>query len=409
MVPGRPVLGERRTVVKASIASLRGVSLAFLKLGCMAFGGPVAHLSFFQDEFVRKRKWLSESEYADLVALCQFLPGPASSQVGFAIGLKRSGILGAFAAWAAFTLPSAALMMGFALGLTAWGEFREAGWIVGLKLAAVAVVANAIWSMATKLCPDRERALIALATAALLTVMADGFLPVVAIVLGGAVGWMLFPQRIAEKGVADEKVNRSQGWPFVAVFALLLLGLPVLSQVEPSGSIAVLEGFYRAGSLVFGGGHVVLPLPGRLYCRPRLGGSGYLPRRIRGRPGPTRSVVCLHRVSWVGHLGWAWRCQRRSPGPHRNLSAVVASRPGRDSLLGPLTSAERSPSRSDGVQCRCSRPSPRRILRSNLDCGGHRSPGRLAFALIAFGLLRFASAPAWALVLASALAGPILF
>ncbi len=408
MVPGRPVLGERRTVVKASIASLRGVFLAFLKLGCMAFGGPVAHLAFFQDEFVRKRKWLSESEYADLVALCQFLPGPASSQVGFAIGLKRSGILGAFAAWAAFTLPSAALMMGFALGLTAWGEFREAGWIVGLKLAAVAVVANAIWSMATKLCPDRERALIALATAALLTVMADGFLPVVAIVLGGAVGWMLFPQRIAEKGVADEKVNRSQGWPFVAVFALLLLGLPVLSQVEPSGSIAVLEGFYRAGSLVFGGGHVVLPLldafivgqgwadrdiflagygaaqalPGPLFAF-----TGFLGSVISAGPGGVKggllALTATYLPSWLLVLGAIpyWDRLRRLKGAQAALMGSNAA------VVGLLLAAFYDPIWTVAVT----------------------SPGRLAFALIAFGLLRFASAPAWALVLASALAGPILF
>lgn len=137
------------------------IFLSFLKLGCLAFGGPVAHLGYFQEEFVRKRKWISESRYADLVALCQFLPGPASSQVGFAVGHHRGGVSGAFFAWIGFTLPSALIMIGLALGLSAAGDFRGAGWIAGLKLTAVAVVANAIWSMASKLCPDRGRALIA--------------------------------------------------------------------------------------------------------------------------------------------------------------------------------------------------------------------------------------------------------
>ena len=143
--------------------SITTIFRVFLRLGCMAFGGPVAHLGFFQEELVRKRAWLSEAEYADLVALCQFLPGPASSQVGFAIGYKRGGTRGAFAAWLGFTLPSAVIMLAFAMGLSVFGDSESAGWIAGLKLAAVAVVANAIWNMAGKLCPDRERALIALA------------------------------------------------------------------------------------------------------------------------------------------------------------------------------------------------------------------------------------------------------
>lgn len=150
---------------------LSTVFFSFLKLGCVAFGGPVAHLGYFQDEFVRKRQWISESAYADLVALCQFLPGPASSQVGFAIGYRMGGVPGALLAWLGFTLPSALLMIGFALGLSGLGDLDGAGWIAGLKLAAVAVVANAIWGMASKLCPDPSRAFIALGSAVVLLIL----------------------------------------------------------------------------------------------------------------------------------------------------------------------------------------------------------------------------------------------
>lgn len=154
-------------MMEARTSSLQ-LFFSFLKLGCISFGGPVAHLGYFQEAYVRKRKWLTEAEYGDLVALCQFLPGPASSQVGFAIGYRRGGVPGAFAAWLGFTMPSALLLIGFALGLSSLGDLRGAGWIAGLKLAAVAVVANAIWNLAAKLCPDRERALVALGSAVIL-------------------------------------------------------------------------------------------------------------------------------------------------------------------------------------------------------------------------------------------------
>ena len=394
--------------MRGSIASVREVFFTFLKLGCLAFGGPVAHLGFFQDELVRKRKWLSDAEYADLAALCQFLPGPASSQVGFAIGLKRGGMTGAFAAWVAFTLPSAALMIGFALGLTALGDFRETGWLAGLKLAAMAVVANAIWSMATKLCPDRERALIACATASLLIVLEGGFWPVVAIIAGGSVGWALFPRLVAEREITDEEVNRHPGWPFLALFVVLLVGLPIVSRVDPGGSLAVLDGFYRAGSLVFGGGHVVLPLldafvvgqgwadrdiflagygaaqalPGPLFAF-----SGFLGSVISAGPGSVAggllSLTAIYLPSWLLVLGAIpyWDRLRRLKAAQAALMGANAA------VVGLLLAAFYDPIWTVSVT----------------------SPGRLAYALVVFGLLRFTSVPVWALVLASALAGMVLF
>ena len=172
--------------------SLAELFWCFLRLGCVSFGGPVAHLGFFQTEFVQRRRWLSEADYADLVALCQFLPGAASSQVGYAIGLREGGFVGGLVAWVGFTLPSAVLMIGFALGLSQLGDVGQAGWVIGLKLAAVAVVVQAVWGMAVSLCPDWPRRLLALASAALLVATVGVLWQVVVMVRGAAVGWVLF-------------------------------------------------------------------------------------------------------------------------------------------------------------------------------------------------------------------------
>ena len=231
----------------------------FLKLGLTSFGGPIAHLGYFRDELVVRRKWTSESGYADLVALCQFLPGPASSQVGFAMGLLRGGPLGAAAAWAAFTLPSALLLVLFALGAAAFDGPIGTGLIHGLKVVAVAVVAQAVWGMAKSLTPDRERASIALA-AVLIVVFANGSVgQIAAIAAGGIAGLILCRGPGApDAGHPTFAVPKPIGLLSLALFFMLLFLLPLSASM--SQGIALFDAFYRAGSLVFGGGHVVLPL-----------------------------------------------------------------------------------------------------------------------------------------------------
>lgn len=232
---------------------------AFLKLGLSSFGGPIAHLGYLRDELVTRRKWIDEAGYADLVALCQFLPGPASSQTGFALGLLRGGPLGALAAWAAFTLPSAILMVLFAFGAAAFAGPAGLGLVHGLKVVAVAVVAQAVWGMARTLAPDRTRAAIALA-AVLIVVFAGGSLgQIAAIVMGGLAGLLACRGGTAPlAGHLQFRIPKSGGLGALAVFGLLLVLLPLAASM--SQGVALFDAFYRSGSLVFGGGHVVLPL-----------------------------------------------------------------------------------------------------------------------------------------------------
>ncbi|MCR6673351.1 chromate efflux transporter [Devosia ginsengisoli] len=237
------------------------VFLAFLKLGLTSFGGPIAHLGYFRDEIVVRRRWLGEAEYADLVALCQFLPGPASSQVGFALGLYRAGPLGALAAWAAFTLPSAALLVVFALGAAMLDGPVAQGVLHGLKLVAVAVVAQAVWGMARSLTPDRQRATIAVAAVAVTILLAGSLGQVAAILLGGLAG-LVFCRDGAGMAAPMTRfpVSRTVGLVCLGLFAVLLVGLPILAASVNAHGLDLFDAFYRAGSLVFGGGHVVLPL-----------------------------------------------------------------------------------------------------------------------------------------------------
>ena len=252
---------------------LAEVTGAFLRLGLTSFGGPVAHLGYFRNAFVDQRKWLDDREYADLVALCQMLPGPASSQVGMGLGLRRAGLPGLAAAWVTFTLPSAILLTLFALGLSAFGELGDAGWLLGLKAAAVAVVAGAVQSMAKSLTPDARRASIAGLAIVLMLVIPNSIVPpalvqVAAIVLGGVLGlvWLKRPHRgaknretPAETRVASRGARRL-GISALIAFVALLVGLPALTAVTGDATIRLIDIFYRAGALVFGGGHVVLPL-----------------------------------------------------------------------------------------------------------------------------------------------------
>lgn len=245
--------------VHAAKGSAGEVFAAFLKLGITSFGGPIAHLGYFRDELVLRRKWIGDQGYADLVALCQFLPGPASSQVGFALGLLRGGPLGAVAAWTAFTLPSAALLVLFAFGAAALDGPIGSGIVHGLKVVAVAIVAQAVWGMAKNLCPDRERASIALG-AVLIVVLLSGSLGQVAAIIAGAIAGLLLCRNhgTAITHHISFPVSRTFGTFSLVLFFILLFGLPIFAAY--SQGLAVFDSFYRAGSLVFGGGHVVLPL-----------------------------------------------------------------------------------------------------------------------------------------------------
>jgi chromate transporter len=251
--------GGQTHKVEASKAS--EVLLVFLRLGLTSFGGPVAHLGYFREEFVARRQWLNERAYADLVALCQFLPGPASSQVGLAIGLSRAGYLGALAAWTGFTLPSAVVLVVFALGVAAIGGAGGSAWLHGLKVAAVAVVAQAVLGMMRSLAPDKERATLAVAAAAIALAFPTAWGQVGAIMLGALAGITLLRTAAPSDHVSlPLAVSRTSGAAALILFFALLIGLPLLASQTANQAIALVDAFYRAGSLVFGGGHVVLPL-----------------------------------------------------------------------------------------------------------------------------------------------------
>ena len=245
--------------VAGPAGSVGEVLVAALRLGLTSFGGPIAHIGYFRREYVTRRNWLDEASFADLVALCQFLPGPASSQLGIAIGTRRAGLLGGLAAWLGFTLPSAVALT--ILGLaTVSSDLASAGWVHGLKLAAVAVVAQAVWSMARTLTPDWWRRVLAIVAAAIALVWATP-LSQVAIIAGGAlVGRLtLRPAAVASEVGEASPVSRRVGVMSLAVFGALLLLLPV-ARAADGQPIALFESFFRAGALVFGGGHVLLPL-----------------------------------------------------------------------------------------------------------------------------------------------------
>lgn len=237
------------------------VFLIFLRLGLTSFGGPIAHLGYFRDEFVTRRQWLTERSYADLVALCQFLPGPASSQVGIALGLSRSGYAGALAAWAGFTLPSAIALILFALGIASYGDAMPSGVLHGLKVVAVAVVAQAVWGMTRSLCPDAPRITIMAAATCFVLLVPSAWGQVGVIAIAAFIGLLLFkPQPGAAHDPLPIAIRRRVGLFWLTLFFALLMGLPLLTATFPNQTLSMVDAFYRAGSLVFGGGHVVLPL-----------------------------------------------------------------------------------------------------------------------------------------------------
>ena len=266
MLPTSPVPEEEQsTEVDAQPGKPEGSFLevlgVFTKLGLTSFGGPVAHLGYFRQEMVARRKWVDEAAYADLIALCQFLPGPSSSQMGIALGITRTGLWGGLAAWLGFTLPSAVLLTFFAYATTLLKGAMQSGWLHGLLIVAVAVVAQAVWGMATTLCPDRPRATMALLAAIVILLWPLAIVQIAIIVLAGVVGWRILRGTPGEKPKPLPLVlPRRLAIACWAAFFALLLGLPLLRQVTQNQGIALFDTFFRVGSLVFGGGHVVLPL-----------------------------------------------------------------------------------------------------------------------------------------------------
>jgi chromate transporter len=306
---------ELSCMAEKSAGTVAEIFAAFLKLGLTSFGGPIAHLGYFRTEFVERRRWLNESSYADIVALCQFLPGPASSQVGFTLGILRgNGLLGGLAAWFAFTMPSAIILFAFALGATAFtGPFAE-GVLHGLKLVAVAVVAQAIWGMANSLTPDRARAAIALVAVAIVVFIGGPFGQIGAIALGAIAGlWLCRGDGPAPAGHLGFSVSRRHSAVALVLFAVLFLVTPLVAARTGSQGLALFDAFYRSGALVFGGGHVVLPLlqaevvtPGWVSNADFLAGYGM----AQAVPGPLFTFA-----AYLGAIG---------PAPNGLAGAVIA-------------------------------------------------------------------------------------
>lgn len=311
-------MSQDATAATAVRGSVLEVLLAFLRLGCTSFGGPVAHIGYFRSEFVERRRWLPESGFADLVALCQFMPGPASSQLGMAIGLLRAGPLGMFAAWVGFTLPSALAMLAFAYGVAALGDVSNAAWLKGLKLVAVAVVAQAVWGMARSLAPDRPRATLAVLAALIALAVPSSLGQIAAIVAGAAAGLAALPQPQADTGrdhmPLGISLHRGVAAATLVMFFLLLLFLSPIAATLASQALRLFDAFYRAGALVFGGGHVVLPLlqaavvpNGWVTNDAFLAGYG----AAQAVPGPL--------FTFAAYLGAALR-----PAPNGALGALIA-------------------------------------------------------------------------------------
>lgn len=428
------------------------VAAVFSRLGCLSFGGPIAHLGYFHAELVARRRWLDDARYADLVALCQFLPGPASSQVVFALGLHRAGLLGALVASLCFTLPSALIMIALAYGVAHVEDLEHAGWLHGLKLAAVAVVAQAVRAMGTKLCPDRTRVSISVVSAALLLVGSGALAQIGVIAFGAFVGFLLYrgsadvtassalierdsreatgapsvlierdspeatgassvptepsPSRGLSDSVASKRVPRG-ALAALVTFAALLVLLPMLASTTRSTDVArevaAFDSFYRSGALVFGGGHVVLPLlreelvPSGWLTDDRFlagyGGAQALPGPVFAfaaflgaamEPGPSwaRGFLCLFAIflpAWllIGGTLPFWQRLRAGRGARAALAGANAA------VVGVLLAALYDPVFVEAVL----------------------SPLDLAVALVAYLLLEHWKAPPWTVVAASAVAG----
>jgi chromate transporter len=378
-----------------------------LRLGLTSFGGPVAHLGYFRAEYVTRRKWIDEARYADLVALCQFLPGPASSQVGIAVGINRAGLIGGLAAWCGFTLPSAVALVAFAYGMRGI-SVDQAGWLHGLKVVAVAVVAQAVWGMAANLGADRARASVMILSAIAVLTSRTATAQILVILAAGLIGWALLGSPGSSSTTRiHAPVSRTVGICALALFAVLLVALPVARGIVPSQTLAVFDSFFRAGSLVFGGGHVVLPLlqaevvpPGWVSNEEFLAGYG----AAQAVPGPLFTFAAY--VGAVMHQppnGWTgaglalgavflpsfllvvgalpfWEILRQRTGFQAALRGINAA------VVGLLLAALYDPVWTSAIT----------------------GPADFALALIAFGLLMFWRIPAWAVVIVAAVGGALI-
>ena len=380
----------------------------FLRLGLTSFGGPIAHLGYYRTEFVAHRKWLDEKTYADLVALSQFLPGPASTKIGIAVGFFRAGYAGALIAWAGFTLPSAIALVLFAYGMGMFGDALGSGWLHGLKVVAVAVVAQAVLGMMRSLAPDRERATVAVVAAAIVLAFPTAWGQIGAIIFGLVAGvTVLHINAPADHVSLPLQVGRTTGAVLLAVFVGILVGLPLLIAVVPNHSLELFEAFYRAGSLVFGGGHVVLPLlqasvvpPGWVSNDAFLAGYGaaqavpgplftfsaYLGAVMGPQPngwlGATLCLVAMFLPSFfltIGALPF-WDELRRRPGAQSALRGVNAA------VVGLLLAALYNPVWTSGIT----------------------GPYDFALAVAAFLLLFMWQLPPWLVVVLSAIGGAVI-
>ncbi|MBI1943466.1 MAG: chromate efflux transporter [Betaproteobacteria bacterium] len=386
---------------------LPGIFWIFLRLGSTSFGGPIAHLGYYREEFVARRRWLDDEAYADLVALCQFTPGPASSKIGIALGASQAGVAGSVAAWLGFTLPSALVMIAFGYGLQVTAGAAEAGWLHGLKIAAVAVVAQAVWSMGRSLCPDRLRASFAILAALLVLVWPSALSQIAAIVAGGIAGWRLLPGATTPaSGHLHFQVSRTLGWGAWILFFSLLALLPLAAQTTGNHAVALFDSFYRAGSLVFGGGHVVLPMlraevvpPGWVSDGDFLAGYGmaqavpgplftfaaYLGTVAKGEPsgwlGGTLALVAIFLPGFLLALAPLpfWNVLRVKPAIRSVMSGINAT------VVGILLAALYDPIFTSAV----------------------RGPADFAVALAAFGLLMFWKLPPLWVVLFAAAGGEL--
>lgn len=393
---------DSATTQAAPQGSAGEVFAVFLKLGLISFGGPIAHLGYFRDELVTRRGWLTDAAYADLVALCQFLPGPASSQTGFALGLMRAGWLGALAAFVSFTLPSALAMGVFALTAARIGGPLGLGVLDGLKIVAVAIVAQAVLGMARSLCPDAPRASIAAGAVIALAVLPGSAGMVAAIVLGSAAGLVLGRGKASDGTPLLLPVSRTTGVAALVVVASLLLALPLLAGLGQG--FAVADAFFRAGALVFGGGHVVLPLleagvvaPGWVAPETFLAGYG----AAQAVPGPL--------FTFAAYLGAVLE-----PGPNGIAGAALALAaiflPGFLILVGclPFWDALRQTARAQSAMQGANAAVVGILgaaLYNPVFTGAVRDAGDFALAILCFVLLVAWKAPPWAVVLVAAIAG----
>jgi chromate transporter len=404
-------MSERGEIARSEVAdnqsqgSFLEVLWVSTRLGLTSFGGPIAHLGYFHEEYVERRKWIDEQSYADLVALCQFLPGPASSQVSIAIGIARARLLGGIAAWIGFTLPSALALIAFAFGIGAFTNTTDAGWLHGLKIVAVAVVAQAVWGMARSLCPDSERATIAILASIVTLAWPTAVGQLSSIAIAGLFGIMIFPG-IVSSSISPMRfpVGKKTGLIAWVIFFALLVGLPFGRQIAPTHALEVFDSFFRVGSLVFGGGHVVLPLlqtevvgPGWVTNEQFVAGYGatqavpgplftfsaYLGALMSSEPngwtGASLALVAIFLPSFLLVIGALpfWDVLRTMPVFQSALKGINAA------VVGLLLAALYKPVWTSAIY----------------------SPADFGLGLVAFGLLMFWKCPPWLVVLLTAAGG----